>query len=328
MNDRELEDIMLAFVNRQFDVLICTTIIESGLDIPNVNTIIVEDADHMGLAQLYQLRGRVGRSNRLAYAYITHRRDKVITEESEKRLAAIREFTELGSGFRIAMRDMEIRGVGNLLGTEQHGHMESVGYDMYCRLLDEAVREIERERAAGEGGQPADGARKPDGARDSGVDEVALVSLDIRINAYIDGLYIDDETLRLEMYQKIASARSEEDIGDIADEMIDRFSSMPQETENLISLTRMKVLAAGCGISSITEKTGQVIMQIKPNGGFSVENLSSASRKYKGRVLFNAGASPYIVFKPASGPIAQSGAERAAISEIIGFLTNLSGRPA
>ncbi|MDR1061977.1 MAG: transcription-repair coupling factor, partial [Clostridiales bacterium] len=160
MGDRELEDIMLAFIERRFDVLVCTTIIESGLDMPNVNTIVVEDADRMGLSQLYQLRGRVGRSNRLAYAYITHRRDKVLTEESEKRLKAIREFTELGAGFKIAMRDMEIRGIGNLLGTEQHGHMESVGYDMYCRLLDEAVRELERAggpAAGGAWGASADG---------------------------------------------------------------------------------------------------------------------------------------------------------------------------
>ena len=338
MNDRELEEIMLAFVNRQYDVLICTTIIESGLDIPNVNTIVVEDADHMGLAQLYQLRGRVGRSNRLAYAYITHRRDKVITEESEKRLAAIREFTELGSGFRIAMRDMEIRGVGNLLGTEQHGHMESVGYDMYCRLLDEAVREIEKERAAGAGACTADstaliagrqpeglqsirGNRRQDGpgggTRDSGVDEVALVSLDIRVSAYIDSLYVDDETLRLEMYQKIASARSDEDIGDIADEMIDRFSVMPPETENLIGLTRIKVLAASCGISSVAEKNNQIIMQINPNGNFSVKRLSAVSGKFKGRVLFNAGASPYIAYKSEAGS--------AAIKDLIYFLTSLSG---
>ncbi|MCL2058436.1 MAG: transcription-repair coupling factor [Oscillospiraceae bacterium] len=340
MSNRELEDIMLAFVNREYDVLICTTIIESGLDIPNVNTIIVEDADHMGLAQLYQLRGRVGRSNRLAYAYITHRRDKVITEESEKRLAAIREFTELGAGFRIAMRDMEIRGVGNLLGVEQHGHMESVGYDMYCRLLDEAVRELERENArreANAGGAGANaagggGAASRSGAKasansatnngstlggsgaasisakasgdgaaaaavDSGIDYVAQVSLDLRINAYIDSLYIEDETLRLEMYQKIAAARSEDDIGDIIDEMNDRYSTMPGETKNLIKLARIKILAAGCGITAVAEKNGQVVMQINPNGGFDVQKLANATHKYKRRVLFSAGAAPYISLK-------------------------------
>ena len=329
MNDRDLEDIMLSFVNRQFDVLICTTIIESGLDIPNVNTIVVEDADHMGLAQLYQLRGRVGRSNRLAYAYITHRREKIISEEAEKRLAAIREFTELGSGFRIAMRDMEIRGVGNLLGVEQHGHMESVGYDMYCRLLDEAVRELEIEQrarlsasaganagtgaganaganagAAGKRAQAGGASGKAAGRAaggpggDSGIDQVAQVSLDIRINAYIDGMYIEDEALRLEMYQKIAAARSEDDIRDIVDEMIDRFSNMPPETENLLKLARMKMLAAGCGISSISEKEGRVTMYINPNGNFNIEKLPAISKKYRNRVLFSAGAAPYIVFKP------------------------------
>ena len=395
MNDRELEDIMIAFVNRRYDVLVCTTIIESGLDIPNVNTIVVEDADRMGLAQLYQLRGRVGRSNRLAYAYITHKRDKVITDESEKRLAAIREFAELGSGFRIAMRDMEIRGVGNLLGTEQHGHMESVGYDMYCRLLDEAVRELEAAgeaaggagsagvragtaggvgvsaradvNAAGGAGARAGvnaaggagvrvgvnavggagagarfgvnavsgvgvsaragvnaaganvnrmnaapsppvkaagtrvasaGGRPPVGAQESGIDRVAQVNLEIHINAYIDSLYIDDETLRLEMYQKIAGARSEEDIFDITDEMLDRYSSMPPETENLMRLTRVKILAAACGISSVAEKNGQVTMQIAPNGVFNIEKLSEVSRKYRGQVLFSAGASPHLIFRP------------------------------
>ena len=361
MNNRELEDIMLDFINRRYDVLLCTTIIESGLDIPNVNTIVVEDADHMGLAQLYQLRGRVGRSNRLAYAYITHKRDKVISEESEKRLSAIREFTELGSGFRIAMRDMEIRGVGNLLGVEQHGHMESVGYDMYCRLLDEAVRELEREgksrtdaagaasaaasmgsaaaastdtiRSGGAAAMAATstsaGTIRSGGAAaatirsggaavatataaatsagtirshsaagyDSGIDQVAQVSLDIHINAYIDSLYIDDEALRLEMYQKIAAARSEDDIGDIIDEMTDRYSLMPLETENLINLARMKILAAGCGISSIAEKDGQAIMQINPGGKFNLEKLPAILNSYKSRVLFSAGAAPYISLK-------------------------------
>ena len=147
MDEAQLEDIMISFLKGELDILVCTTIIESGLDMPNVNTIIVEDADRMGLAQLYQLRGRVGRSNRLAYAYITYRKDRVISEVAEKRLQAIKEFTELGSGFRIAMRDMEIRGAGNLLGPEQHGHMEAVGYEMYCRLLEEAVRELRGEPA-------------------------------------------------------------------------------------------------------------------------------------------------------------------------------------
>ena len=298
MNDRELEDIMLAFVDRQYDVLICTTIIESGLDIPNVNTIVVEDADHMGLAQLYQLRGRVGRSNRLAYAYITHRRDKIITEESEKRLAAIREFTELGSGFKIAMRDMEIRGVGNLLGAEQHGHMESVGYDMYCRLLDEAVREMEKAGGGDRGGSVAGSGAGTGINAEDGVDTAAQVTLDLRINAYIDSLYIEDEALRLEMYQKIAAARTEDDIGDITDEMRDRYSTPPPETENLVGLARIKILAARCGITSISDKNGRLALQINPGGVFDMNKLSYASKIHKGRVLFNAGAAPHIIYMP------------------------------
>jgi transcription-repair coupling factor (superfamily II helicase) len=340
MADRELEDIMLAFVNRQYDVLVCTTIIESGLDMPNVNTIVVEDADRMGLAQLYQLRGRVGRSNRLAYAYITHRRDKIITEESEKRLQAIREFTELGSGFKIAMRDMEIRGIGNLLGVEQHGHMESVGYDMYCRLLDEAVRELEREgranaaaatgaSAAGVGGavdgqvvsQPVGSPNDADAADGPTADEVGPVSLDIGVSAYIDGLYIEDESQRLEMYQKIAAVRSAEDAQDVTDEMIDRFSELPAEAENLIKLARIKVLAARCGIASVAEKNGHITMALAKNGKFSAERLSAVSQKYRRQVLFSAGVNPYIVYKPAAqaAPTAPAHIASAAAARLTPF---------
>ncbi len=276
MNERELEDIMFSFIKGEYDVLVCTTIIESGLDMPNVNTIIVEDADRMGLAQLYQLRGRVGRSNRLAYAYITYKKDKVVTEVAEKRLQAIREFTELGSGFKIAMRDMEIRGAGNLLGPEQHGHMESVGYDMYCRLLDEAVRELK--------GEPL---RK-------GVGEI---SIDINISAYIDDAYISVENRKIEMYKKIAAIRDHKDVLDIEDELIDRYGDIPTPVRNLVSIAYIKALAGSLGFSSVSEKNDSVMFQIGNTKEFNISAIGQLAAKYKRQVLFNAGANPYLMYR-------------------------------
>ena len=193
MSERELENIMEEFISGELDVLVCTTIIETGMDISNVNTIIIQDADRMGLSQLYQLRGRVGRSNRIAYAYLMYRRDKMLKEAAEKRLQTIREFTEFGSGFKIAMRDLEIRGAGNLLGAEQHGHMESVGYDMYCRLLDEEVQTLK-------------GETKP---------EAFETSVDLNISAYIPEFYIKNQEQRMELYKKIAGVRTQEEYYDI-----------------------------------------------------------------------------------------------------------------
>ena len=187
-------------------------IIESGIDMPNVNTIIVEDADRLGLAQLYQLRGRVGRSNRLAYAYLTYKKDKVLNEIAEKRLKAIREFTEFGSGFKIAMRDLQIRGAGNLLGPEQHGHMESVGYDTYVKLLDETVRELR--------GEPV---------KEEDID----VTVDIRVDAYLDSGYIPDEQARLDMYKTIAAVETDDEAMDVYDELIDRYGDVPEAASNL-----------------------------------------------------------------------------------------------
>jgi len=206
---------MFRFINGEYDILVCTTIIESGLDMPNVNTIIVEDADKMGLAQLYQLRGRVGRSNRLAYAYITYKKDKVLSEIAEKRLQAIKEFTEFGSGFKIAMRDLQLRGAGNLLGPQQHGHIDSVGYDMYCKLL---------------------------------------ISIDVNVSAYIDNDYIGDENQKIDMYKKIASINDEQDVIDAEDELMDRYGEIPQPVKNLLQIAYIKSLAKACGFSSVQEK--------------------------------------------------------------------------
>lgn len=276
MNEKELEDVMYSFINGEYDVLICTTIIESGLDMPNVNTIVVEDADRMGLSQLYQIRGRVGRSNRLAYAYITYKRDKALSEVAEKRLQAIKEFTEFGSGFRIAMRDLEIRGAGNLLGSEQHGHMETVGYEMYCKLLEEAVRE-----------QSGDNVDI--------IDEE--ISIDLNINAYIDDDYIKSEELKIDMYKKIAAIADKNDIIDIKDELIDRYGDIPEEVDNLMDIAYIKTLAKECRFISVQQKDDTIIYQLSKSSSNVSLYLGKLMDKYPRRIMFNASSSPYITFK-------------------------------
>ncbi len=277
MAERQLENTMMRFVSGEFDVLVCTTIIESGLDMPNVNTIIVEDADRMGLSQLYQLRGRVGRSNRLAYAYITYRRDKVLAEIAGKRLQAIKEFTEFGSGFKIAMRDLEIRGAGNLLGPEQHGHIATVGYDMYCRLLEQSVRELK--------GEP------------EGEDE-AEVTVDLNADAYLDSSYISADSHRIEMYKKIASIESAADMQDVQDELIDRFGDPPPEAVNLVEIAFIKSLAKNLKIASVTQKKSLIILGLEEESREVSGQLGKLTGKYRGRLLFNAGRKPYIQYKP------------------------------
>lgn len=278
MNEKELEDVMYGFINAEFDVLVCTTIIESGLDMPNVNTIVVEDADRMGLSQLYQIRGRVGRSNRLAYAYITYKKDKALSEVAEKRLQAIKEFTEFGSGFRIAMRDLEIRGAGNLLGPEQHGHMETVGYEMYCKLLEEAVHELSGNEIS------------------TSIEEI---SIDLNVSAFIDDEYINSEEQKIDMYKKIASIQNEIDIIDIKDELLDRYGDIPEEVESLLDIASIKSLAREGGFSSISQKEEIVIFQLS-----KVERTQNVSTylgkimdKYPRRIMFNASSNPYITFR-------------------------------
>lgn len=276
MNETELEDVMLRFINGEYDVLVCTTIIESGLDMPNVNTIVVENADTMGLAQLYQLRGRVGRSNRLAYAYITYKKDKVLSEIAQKRLQAIKEFTEFGSGFKIAMRDLQIRGAGNILGPQQHGHIDSVGYDMYCRLLAEAVNELQ--------GVPV-------------ADADLEISIDINISAYIDDEYIEDENQKIEIYKKIASINNEQDVLDVEDELMDRYGEIPQSVRNLLEIALIKSLARTCGFLSVQEKNGTVMFQYAQNSNINFEALGRLMDKYKRKLLFTASHNPYITYK-------------------------------
>jgi len=215
MSSRKLEKIMIDFLNYEFDVLISTTIIETGLDIPRVNTILINDADNFGLSQLYQLRGRVGRSNKIAYAYLLYKEKKVLSEVAEKRLKAIKNFTELGAGFKIAMRDLEIRGAGNLLGASQHGEMESIGYELYTKLLEESVKK----------------------ARGEKVDYKIDTNINLKINAFIPDSYISNSNFKLEMYKKVSVIQSEDDVFDIQDEFIDRFGDIPTEVESLIDIS-------------------------------------------------------------------------------------------
>lgn len=275
MNESELEDIMFQFIHGEYDVLVCTVIIESGLDMPNVNTIIVEDSDKMGLAQLYQLRGRVGRSNRMAYAYITYKKDKVLSEIAEKRLQAIKEFTEFGSGFKIAMRDLQIRGAGNLLGAQQHGHIDSVGYDMYCRLLSEAVNELRGK---------------------TGEQEIEI-SIDVNLSAYIDNSYISSENEKIEMYKRIASIQDDQDVLDVEDELIDRYGNIPVPVSNLIKIAHIKTLALKCGFSSVQEKNDYVMFQFIDGKLVNFEVIGKLMESYKRKLLFTASNKPYITYK-------------------------------
>ena len=232
MSGRELEEIMESFINQEINVLVCTTILESGIDIPNANTIIVENADRLGLAQLYQIRGRVGRSDKQAYAYVTYKRDKLLSEVADKRLKAIKEFTEFGSGFKIAMRDLEIRGAGSMLGEMQHGHMEQVGYDTYCKLLDEVIKEMQ------------------------GIEVVEEqdVQIDLAVSSYIPDNFIENSSQKIEIYQNIALCRTEEELQNVIDEVIDRYGRLPKELENLIDIARIKQLARKANILKMPKR--------------------------------------------------------------------------
>lgn len=268
MAEELLEQVMLDFYEGRFDVLVCTSIIENGLDVPNANTIIVYDGDRFGLSQLYQMRGRVGRSPRMAAAYFTYRPEKVLTEVAEKRLQAIKEFAELGAGFKIAMRDLEIRGAGNLLGSQQHGHIVSVGFEMYCRLLDEAVQELK-------GGQPVEPAPEP--------------VLEFNVDAYLDGDYIGDAMHKIEVYQRIAAIRSEAHISEILDELIDRFGEPTPPVVNLLAVARLKNLARQIGARSVVEHADRVEIAFGDQPQVAVENILAVKEKYPTRLRFLPG---------------------------------------
>ena len=289
MTGKELEDIMERFVKQEINVLVCTTILESGIDIPNANTIIVENADRLGLAQLYQIRGRVGRSDKQAYAYVTYKRDKLLSEVADKRLKAIREFTEFGSGFKIAMRDLEIRGAGSLLGEIQHGHMEQVGYDTYCNLLDQVIKEMQ-------------------GIEVSEKDEDPEIQIDINVSSYIPDSYIENSSQKIEVYQNIAFCRTEEDIQNVIDEIIDRYGIMPKELENLIEVARIKELCRLAGVIKVSEKKNIMIStNSKPTSKnvvfyfdknkYNPEIVDKLVKKYSYNIKFSAGVEPYVTLK-------------------------------
>lgn len=275
MKEDQLESIMVAFLEGEYDVLCCTTIIESGLDIPNVNTIIVEEADHLGLAQLYQLRGRVGRSNRLAYAFFLYRKDKVLSEVAEKRLSAIREFTEFGSGLKIALRDLEIRGAGNILGPEQHGFIISVGFDLYCQLMEETIKELK--------GEKTDPEPEP--------------SIELAIDAYISDGYILDPKQKIEAYQRIMAIREPRDAGDVEEELTDRYGNLPRSVVNLLAVARLKSFCRWIGVMSINQQRERITIKFRNGIRPSPEILVALQRKYKGRISLGSGKMLSLVFK-------------------------------
>ena len=281
MREHALEDVMLDFYDGKFDVLLCTTIIEAGLDVPRANTLIVCDADRFGLSQLYQLRGRVGRSNRLAYAYLTVNPNKVLTEAADKRLAAIREFTEFGSGFRVAMRDLEIRGAGNLLGSEQSGFMASVGYDLYVKMIDETVREMRGDVSQGD----------------------IETRMDLRVDAYLPQEYIANDLLRVEMYKKIASIRSNDSREDLIEELIDRFGDPNRPVMNLIEIAQLKSLCSRIGIDLVTQKEDAIMMRFALTAKVEAIRLLPALMKHDKVLRVTGNNPPTIVYSERRKPI-------------------------
>lgn len=272
MNEDEMSDIWEQLVEHEIDILVCTTIIETGVDVPNVNTLIIEDSDRFGLSQLYQLRGRVGRSNRRGYAYFTYQRDKVLTEIASKRLSAMREFTQFGSGFRIALRDLEIRGAGSILGGKQHGHMEAVGYDMYLRLLSEAISEEKGE-------QP---------------EKIPECLVDIQIDAHIPEKYISSLNQRIDIYRRIMTVTEDSDKTDLIDELIDRYGEPPKSVVGLIDVSLLRNKAAHLGITEISQKNGAMYFYTEY---VSTEQIAALSAAYKGRITFNGMGKSYVSVK-------------------------------
>ena len=275
MGEVKLEKLMMSFLNHEFDVLVCTTIIETGLDISNVNTIVINNADKMGLSQLYQLRGRVGRSNRIAYAYLTYARDKVLTEVAEKRLKAVKEFTELGSGFKIAMRDLEIRGTGNILGASQSGHMATVGYEMFVKMLEEKVRDIKGEK----------------------VEAPIETTVEYNISAFIPDTYVTNPQHKLELYKRISAIRDKEDAFSIEEEIEDRYGTLQTVVYNLIRISYLKALGMTARINLIKEEPGAVRFELATVKSLKPETIALVTQKYGRRILFNAGSQPYFQYR-------------------------------
>ncbi len=287
MKEHELEKIMYDFINGEIDVLVSTTIIETGLDISNVNTMIIHDSDNMGLSQLYQLRGRVGRSNRTAYAFLMYKRDKMLKEVAEKRLEAIREFTELGSGFKIAMRDLEIRGAGNLLGMRQHGHMEAVGYDMYCKMLNEAVQSLKGIR----------------------VEEDFATLIDLDVDAFIPPTYIMNEVQKLDIYKRIAGIENVKERDDMRDELLDRFGEIPKSVDNLLRIALIRVAAHRLFMTEIKGKNERIIFTFRPDAGVDPLKIPELLKKYGQSLAFTAYGTPFFTYKYKKTGLVETDAE-------------------
>ena len=287
MSERELERLMFDFINGEIDVLVATTIIETGLDISNVNTIIIHDSDRMGLSQLYQLRGRVGRSNRTAYAFLMYKRDKVLREVAEKRLAAIREFTDLGSGFKIAMRDLEIRGAGNLLGERQHGHMEAVGYDLYCKMLNEAVKHLKGE----------------------GDDGDFSTTVELEVDAYIPGSYIVNEQQKLDIYKRIAGVETESESEEMKGELLDRFGEVPRSVDNLLRIALLRTQAHRLYIMEVKGRPGELRFVYRPDAKVHGENIPKLFELYGESLKFFPQGNPVFTYRYKRSKVMEKNAE-------------------
>ena len=296
MAARDMERVMADFVNGDIDVLVSTTIIETGLDISNVNTIIIHDADRYGLSQLYQLRGRVGRSNRTAYAFLMYPRGRMLREEAEKRLAAIREFTELGSGIRIAMRDLELRGAGNLLGAEQHGHMEAVGYDLYCKMLGEAVQVLKGEAL-----------ESPD----------FETTVDFDMDAYIPPFYIHSESQKLDVYKRIAAIENDEELCDMQDELLDRFGDLPGAVLNLLKIAEIRAMAHQAGATSVAGDRAGVKVVMFAQARVDVARIPGLIEAYGGSLRVTGGETPFFLLKPRGSAVFEQEALLGAVKKLL-----------
>ena len=281
MKEHELERIMYDFIQGEIDVLVATTIIETGMDISNVNTIIIHDADNMGLSQLYQLRGRVGRSNRTAYAFLMYRQNKMLKEVAEKRLHAIREYSDLGSGFKIAMRDMEIRGVGTLLGQRQHGHMQAVGYNLYCKMLNEAVLRLR-------------------GGKNVEDDDFETVA-DIQTDAFIPDSYIKNEALKLDIYRRIAAVENKEEQEDMLEELIDRFGDPPTAVMNLLEITLLRGLAHSLYITEVKARPDMITFTMYEKAKIRVDKIPELLEQMGGNMMFRHAEPAQFIFRLQGG---------------------------
>ena len=279
MSERELESIIEAFIRKEADILVCTTIIESGVDMPNVNTIIVENSDRFGLSQLYQLKGRVGRSDRQAYAYITYQPEKVLNEDAEKRLAAIRDFTELGSGIKIALKDLEVRGAGNLLGAEQHGQMDVIGYELYCRMLDEEIKKLS-------------GTWEP---------EVEDTVIKMSEDAYISPAYIPDDGQRMDVYRHIQSIASKKEREDLEDELTDRFGDVPKEVTILANIAIIRHQASKLGFETVEIEKDTARLYYRPgvSGAAAAILMAGGDKRFDGHIMVYSLKKPFLQYKPA-----------------------------